>query len=276
MSDECTRKRSRRGPLGAAVLVAALVATAACIDAAAADPPPASEKERPVTLERVAGSPVKRVILSAKAAQRIDVQLGTVGEQAIPRTQVVGAIVVDPSAGGGTTHAASNPDTRNGGTKGAELWVRLALSPPEWERLAKDKPARLFPLETRAGLPADLRAMPTGRPPVETVKSGMMSVFYVVPSNTPGLVLGDRVRAELQFEGGAEAQKVVPYSAVYYDATGDAWVYVNTAPLTFVRERITVERVAGERAILSSGPDVGTRVATVGVSLLYGAEVFGK
>ena len=60
------------------------------------------------------------------------------------------------------------------------------------------------------------------------------------------------------------------------DNQGDAWVYVQTAPLTYVRQRITVERVAGSLALLTNGPEAGTKVATVGASLLYGAEIFGK
>jgi len=223
-----------------------------------------------VTLERDAGGSITRIVLSPKAAERLDVQVGTVSEQAITRTQVVGAIVVDPSAGGGGTE----PSDASG--KGANLWVRLALSPPEFERLAKNKPARILPLQTRPGLPKDLLATPNGEPPVEVAKSGMLSLFYVVPADAGALAIGDRVRAELQFEGLADAQKVVPYSAVYYDEKGDAWVYVNPAPLTFTRERVTVERVSGDLALLSNGPALGTRVATVGVSLLYGTEIFGK
>ena len=234
------------------LLVPALVG-ASCT--ARPGPSASADPARPVTLETVAGSTVKRVTLSAKAAERLDVQTGTVGEQAIVPTQMMGGMVVDASAGGGTSG----------------LWVRLALSPPEWERLAKDKPARILPLETRPGLAKDLVARPTGEEPLDSVKSGMLSVFYVLPAGTTGLALGDRVRAAVEFTGGAEAQKVVPYSSVHYDAKGDAWVYVTNAPRTFMRERVTVERVADDLAILSSGPSPGTRVATVGVSLLYGA-----
>ena len=118
--------------------------------------------------------------------------------------------------------------------------------------------------------------MPSGQAPLDNAKSGMLALFFVVPSQGSGLVTGDRVRVEVQLEGGTEKRKVVPYSAVYYDAKGDAWVYVNTAPFAYMRERITVDRVSGDLALLSSGPAVGTRVATVGVSLLYGAEIFGK
>ena len=84
------------------------------------------------------------------------------------------------------------------------------------------------------------------------------------------------MRVELQFKGSADKQKVVPYSAVYYDNKGEAWVYVSTAANSFVREPVTVDRVSGDRALLSRGPAVATLVATQGVSLLYGTEVFGK
>jgi hypothetical protein len=53
-------------------------------------------------------------------------------------------------------------------------------------------------------------------------------------------------------------------------------VYVNTKPLVFERQRISVERIVGDLAVVSKGPDVGTPIVTVGAPLLYGAEVFGK
>ena len=234
--------------------------------------PPA--KGPAVTLESVAGSPIKRVLLTPRAAERLDVKTDAVGEQAIVPKQMVGGVVVDPSAAGGASRTEG--DAGSGKKSRAQLLIRIALSAPEWNRLAKTKPVRIFPLETRASLAKDLTALPTGQPPMDNAKSGMLTLFFVVPSDNSGLASGDRVRVELQFEGGTEKQKVVPYSAVYYDAKGDAWVYVNAAPFAYLRERITIDRVSGDLAILSSGPAVGTRVATVGVSLLYGAEIFGK
>jgi hypothetical protein len=264
-----------RGAAAAALVPLLLVVSSRVT---AADPGAPAVSGKAVTLEAVPGSPVKRVVLSAKAAERLDVKTGTVGEQVIVPTHMVGAIVADPSAAGATSppRSTASAGSDDGSRAPGDLWVRVALSPPEWNRLAKDKPARILPLETRAPLPAELFAAPTGGPPLESAKSGMLTVFYALPRGGGGLALGDRVRAELQLEGGTEKQKVVPYSAVYYDAKGDAWVYVTTAPLAFMRQRITVERVAGDLAVLASGPEVGTRVATVGVSLLYGAEIFGK
>ena len=66
--------------------------------------------------------------------------------------------------------------------------------------------------------------------------------------------------------------KVVPYSAVFYSPDGETWVYVSPKPLTFVRESIVVDRIDGDKALLKDGPSAGTKVATVGVAELFGAE----
>jgi hypothetical protein len=67
-------------------------------------------------------------------------------------------------------------------------------------------------------------------------------------------------------------ETAVPYSAVFYSATGDAWAYVKARPLTFERRAIVVDRIDGDRAILSSGPAPGTPVVSIGVSELHGIE----
>ena len=64
----------------------------------------------------------------------------------------------------------------------------------------------------------------------------------------------------------------VPLAAVVYDRDGSTWVYTVAAPLTYVRQRVTVARVAGDVAILQAGPAVGTDVVTVGAAELLGSE----
>lgn len=69
---------------------------------------------------------------------------------------------------------------------------------------------------------------------------------------------------------------VVPYAALIYDGDGDSWVYEAHGDLTFVRAEVEVERIDGDLAWLSDGSDrlsPGTRVATVGATQLYGAEL---
>lgn len=64
----------------------------------------------------------------------------------------------------------------------------------------------------------------------------------------------------------------VPSAAVFVDPEGVWWVYTNPEPLVYVRHEIGLVQDDGGRALLSSGPPVGTNVVTVGVAELYGVE----
>jgi hypothetical protein len=64
----------------------------------------------------------------------------------------------------------------------------------------------------------------------------------------------------------------VPYSALLYDDQGATWVYTRVKPLVFVRARVDVALIDDQRVILSRGPALGTKVATLGAAELYGTE----
>jgi hypothetical protein len=66
--------------------------------------------------------------------------------------------------------------------------------------------------------------------------------------------------------------KVIPYSAVIYSPTGETWAYTSPEPRVFVREAIGIDRIEGDKAILTEGPAAGTEVVTVGAAELLGAE----
>jgi hypothetical protein len=70
-----------------------------------------------------------------------------------------------------------------------------------------------------------------------------------------------------------QQRKVIPYSAVLYDPKGQAWTFTNPQPLVYVRERISVDQISGDMAVLTDGPAAGTTVVTVGAAELYGAEL---
>jgi hypothetical protein len=73
-------------------------------------------------------------------------------------------------------------------------------------------------------------------------------------------------------DGPGGSKRVIPYAAVLYDAKGAASAYTSPELRTFVRQRITVDRVDGDHAILSDGPTSGTVVVTVGAAELLGVE----
>lgn len=68
-------------------------------------------------------------------------------------------------------------------------------------------------------------------------------------------------------------RKVIPYAAVLYDTEGATWTYTSPESLVFVRNRIEVEYIEGDLAILSEGPPTGSAVVTVGAQELYGSEL---
>ena len=67
-------------------------------------------------------------------------------------------------------------------------------------------------------------------------------------------------------------RKVIPYAAVVYGLKGETWAYTNPAPLTFVRQAITIDYIDGDKVVLVDGPASGTPVVTVGVPELYGTD----
>jgi hypothetical protein len=268
-------------------------------------------KSKVVTLEPIPGSTVKRITLIPKAAERLGIEIGKVSEQAVVRKQLVGGLVIpalkaqpepkpsiDRFAGFTQTAAPTSAQAPTIGLGGFErvaataagqsgampatpaapgqAWVLVTLSPAEWERIAKDKPARILPLATREGAPKEILARPSGMQPVEDSKRSMLKLFYIVSDADQRLDLNKRMRVELPLSGTGQVHKVVPYSAVYYDAKGAAWVYVNTQALTYERQRIDIDHIAGDVAVLSNGPAVGTPIVTVGAGMLFGTEVFGK
>jgi multidrug efflux pump subunit AcrA (membrane-fusion protein) len=65
---------------------------------------------------------------------------------------------------------------------------------------------------------------------------------------------------------------VIPYAAVVYDADGSSWAFVRTGPSTYQREAIAISRIDGDQVTLTSGPQPGTEVVTVGAAELVGVE----
>ena len=77
--------------------------------------------------------------------------------------------------------------------------------------------------------------------------------------------------ATVEKSGGGTS---IPYESVLYDAAeGQPYVFVNPKGLTFHREDVDIEKVDGDTVQLSDGPPVGTRVVTVGLPQIHGAEL---
>jgi len=75
-----------------------------------------------------------------------------------------------------------------------------------------------------------------------------------------------------QISKDSAGKLIAPFRALYYDMNGQAWVYTSPEALSFVRQKVSVERVEGDNVFLIDGPPDGTRVVTFGAAELYGTE----
>jgi hypothetical protein len=248
-----------------------------------------------VKFEPIPGTKLKRVILTPRAVERLGIKHGKISTKKIIRKQMVGGSVTHPlkiqmerrmakntfgGGGGGFAPAAARSEPEVAAIDTASLaagaWVRVVLSPDEWDRLDHTAAARILPLATRPDLPKEAFATPSKLPPVRDVKRTMLTTYYVVPGKNHGMKTNDRMRVELTLKGNNKSHTVMPYSALYYDGKGTPWVYINTKPGTYERRRIEIDRIVGDDVLLKSGPPVGTSVVSVGATFLYGAEVIFK
>jgi hypothetical protein len=66
---------------------------------------------------------------------------------------------------------------------------------------------------------------------------------------------------------------VVPYAALIYSPEGETYVYTSPKHLEYLREEVEVDRIEGNRVLLSGGPSPGTEVVTIGAAEVYGTEL---
>lgn len=234
-------------------------------------------KDEPAHVEPVPGSRFNRVILKPSAVERLGIETAAVQKMTAVRKRQVAAIVVDASeleriglaAGAsqpvaGILHAAGTLPATNAG----RAWLRV-LPISDAPKVAQDQPALVMPL-VKDGVSRTLPArmvLPTN--PIGG-GDGDGSLYYVVENAGTTLPPATRVLIELPY--AAMARQAIPFSAVFYDEHGQAWVYMTSEPLTFVRHPIQLDYVSKDLALLSEGPAVGTEVVTIGAPILYGIE----
>ena len=83
----------------------------------------------------------------------------------------------------------------------------------------------------------------------------------------------DRVDLQTRTSIASGAKTVVDYAALIYDGKGVPWVYEALQPLVFQRTAVVVDRIEGDRVLLTGGLPAGRSVVTVGAAEVYGAEL---
>ncbi|NIM92580.1 MAG: hypothetical protein GTO18_02545 [Anaerolineales bacterium] len=231
--------------------------------------PKAEAEDEPVHLEPVQGSDLHLVVISERAAERLDLETAPVRDEVVMRSRIVGGMVAGLPLAGDTDPEGSgvNVEVADPGV----VWVSISLNESDLNMVDQDQPALVTPIdmaEGGAGVTAHADGLMSGVNPGDTTTT----LFYRVEGADHNLSSGERVLVELTLSGSGMQRLVIPYAAVLYDLHGDTWVYIQTEPLTFIRSPIVVDYIDEDIAILLDGPPVGTQVVTNGATELFGTE----
>ena len=149
----------------------------------------------------------------------------------------------------------------------AGRWVRTALSSGDAVRTA----ASAHVWAQRLGSDERVELASLKGPPSSDPVRGTVDVFYALPS-TVEWAPGERVIVQLETDG-QEERVSVPFASVVRDAEGGAWVYLQTAPHQFRRQRVEVLRREGDLMVLAKGPAPAAKVVSAGAVELWGFEL---
>lgn len=150
------------------------------------------------------------------------------------------------------------------------LWARVPVAVDELAAVRKGTARVALDATAKSDQWIDVKQVPA--PPTAAAVSASVDLYFALDNRGGAWAPGMRAVAGLPIEGEAE-NLVVPWSAVVHDPTGGSWVYAWTGPHTFGRRRVLVDRIDGDRAVLSAGPPAGTPVAVAGVAELFGLDV---
>jgi hypothetical protein len=265
-------------------IVAIIVVFAAVQLAACAPAPVAKAKIAPSKLEPIEGTNFKRVVLTEKAAERVDIQTVAIRAGLADRVRSIGGeVVARPTKPAAVTTPAADTAVDAQATDLSRVWVRVNLTESELNQVDRGRPARVLSLASgdeedsdneETGLEAELDEDINGVDDAEETArhEGSASLYYAVDNPDNVLAQGQPVFVKLTLAGSGTERKIVPFEALLYGVHGETWVYTNPEPLVFVRAPVTVDYIEDDLVFLSEGPPVGTEVVTVGGSLLYGAE----
>jgi len=150
------------------------------------------------------------------------------------------------------------------------VWIKVPVYVGDLVVIDTTKSARVHSLADYAGAETQT-AEPVAAPLSANPESVTLDLFYQLPNTDLSYRPGQKVSVTLTLKG-TEENLVVPYSSILYDMYGSSWVYQNTEPRVYVRQRVELHHVLEGLAVLSRGPAVGSKVVSAGAAELFGTE----
>jgi multidrug efflux pump subunit AcrA (membrane-fusion protein) len=152
------------------------------------------------------------------------------------------------------------------------LWVRVPLYAGDEGRIEKGGAAVIQNLSGGSG--NTIRAKAVTGPQTSDPLATSIDLYYEIDNSKGDLRPGQKVSVTLPFSG-TRSGIIIPFSAIVYDIQGGTWVYTNPSPNTYVRQRVELQTVIDNKAVMTRGPKAGTKIVTVGAAELFGTEFGG-
>ena len=155
------------------------------------------------------------------------------------------------------------------------VWVRVPVYAGEAGEIVNDA-AGIVTLLSDKSNSAGREAKAVKTPPTAIPQAAAVDLYYELETTDGNLRPGERVLVRLPI-CKTEKGRVLPRASIIYDIYGGTWVYVQTAPHTFARQRVRISYFVGDEALVEEGPVAGSLVVTDGAAELFGTEFeFGK
>jgi hypothetical protein len=142
----------------------------------------------------------------------------------------------------------------------------------EDEAIALAQNATISPLGETKNM--QMPATPVGGPPLSNPSNASSDLYYKLNNEAGDFRIGQKVMVSLMLTA-SQQHTVIPYSAILYDMYASAWVYVQTAPLIYKRQRLQMSHVVENMAVIARGLQAGDEVVIAGGMELFGTEFGG-
>ncbi|AYO80669.1 efflux RND transporter periplasmic adaptor subunit [Sphingobium yanoikuyae] len=150
----------------------------------------------------------------------------------------------------------------------SRLWVRVSVAGTDVAAINRNASIIVAPLGTTQG---GRKGTPVQAPPSANAVAGTVDLYYALDNSDQFWRVGQRVGIRLPL-GKTQEGLSVPASAIVRDIYGGEWVYLQTAPGNFIRQRIEALSSGQDGAVVIRGLAPEAQVVSVGAMELFGTE----
>lgn len=151
----------------------------------------------------------------------------------------------------------------------SRVWLRVPVYAGDVESLAGQTSVRVRDVD---GAGRTRQAVRVTAPPTADPLAVTTDLYFELANSDGRLAPGQRLTVFLPSRKPSRKGIAVPTAAVLYDIYGGAWVYVNSAPHEYRRQRVELLQSEGSSTLIARGLSVGTKVVSAGAAELFGTE----